>query len=109
MARREGTVAASMTHAREEPSRRLPGEDDAQIVLLAAGGALEDTAAGPRLEDDRLGRARHGVSRRPPQRGALRPQREGVLRRACDRELADERLHQRRSVFSAASRKRAAA
>ena len=75
-----------------EPPRRLPRQHAPPVVLLAARRPLVDPPALARLERHRLGLARDGVRGRPPQRRALGPDRERVLRRAADRELVDERL-----------------
>src|SRR3954454_13129911 len=81
-----------------EAARRVPLEHLAPVVLLAGRRALEDAAAGARLEGDgETGVGRDGVALWPPQRRALRPHRERVLRRARHRERELERRlsHQR--------------
>jgi FAD-linked oxidoreductase len=91
-------------------ARRLPGDDLAPVVLGAVGRALVDAPARARLErHGQVGVRGDRVAVRPPQRGARGPHVERALRRAADGEAQLERLHQRSSVFSAASRKRAAA
>src|SRR5258708_3955963 len=50
-----------------EAGRRFPDRDLAPVVLLAAGPALEDAAAGPSLEHDRQPLlCRNRVVERPP-------------------------------------------
>ena len=112
--RRVGGILPEMP-AVGEAARWIPARDLAPYVLIAGARALDDAAARARLEHHlEPGVARDRVPLGPPQRGPARPDLEGVLRRAGDREAHLDRLHQRSpgaagAVFSAARRKRAAA
>src|SRR5438270_644750 len=97
-----------------EPVRTLPDRDLAPLDLDPGRRALEDAATGPALEHDLealFGADRVGDG--PPARGARGPDREGVVGRAGHLERDPDRFDHRPRpagfVFSARSRKRAAA
>ncbi len=107
---RVGTIAAQVPQV-DEARRRLPGHDLAPLVLdaLAVRSKIRPPVRGSRTTSDvRL--ARHRVVGRPPRRDPTRPDLERVVRRAGDLERdADGLDHRSGVVFSATSRKRAAA
>jgi hypothetical protein len=110
---RVGSIGPDVPEVAEAP-RRVPHRDLTPFHLAPRGRSFEDPPTRAALEDDldtRLGG--HRVVDRPPTRGPLRPDVEGMLCRTLDIEGHTQRLdHGLRledRVFSASSLNRIAA
>lgn len=110
---RVGSIGPDVPEVAKAP-RRVPYGDLAPFHLATGGRPLEDPATRPALEDDLdSGVGGHRVVSRPPTRGPLCPDIEGVLDRALDLEghpqWLDHGLRLEGRVFSARSLNRVAA